>query len=444
MGSREHLDRLVHSTSQSWNAWRLAHLGLRPDLSKVDLSGRNLDGFNLFRADLSGSKLANASLAKAVLERAVLVNAFLSGSNLQFTDLRGADLSGAQLTSTLLVNAILEDANLEKASLRLARMDGAFLPQASLRDASLAEANLEGAILNRADLSGADLQSANLRGVSAVRAVFESANLYGSDLAGADLTLAVMNRADLRATNLHMTNLTGAVIQRADLQAARAIMTVIDEAVIADCSVYGISTWDLKGTPSVSQGLVVSRPDQPQISVDDLKVAQFIYLLVDNPSIRDILNTVTGKVILILGRFTPLRKKTLDALRDRLRQIGYVPVLFDFRGPEDLNTTEAVALLARMARFVIADISEPSSIPHELATIIPTTKVPVRIIRQDGADTWSMARDLLEYDWVIRPILRYRDVDALLENLEQMVLKPVEAKRKEIAKKRIEIDEEWL
>ena len=48
-------------------------------------------------------------------------------------------------------------------------------------------------------------------------------------------------------------------------------------------------------------------------------MAQFIYLLLDNSKIREVIDTVAKKAVLILGRFTPERKAILDALRNVLR-----------------------------------------------------------------------------------------------------------------------------
>ena len=58
-------------------------------------------------------------------------------------------------------------------------------------------------------------------------------------------------------------------------------------------------------------------------------------------------------------------------MRDNLRERGYLPILFDFEGPLNRNTDETVTLLARMARFVIADISDAKSVLQELRTIVP-------------------------------------------------------------------------
>jgi hypothetical protein len=75
---------------------------------------------------------------------------------------------------------------------------------------------------------------------------------------------------------------------------------------------------------------------------------------------------VAPKTVLILGRFTDERKAVLDGLREELRKRDYLPILFDFAVPATRDITETVSLLARMARFMIADLTDPSSIPKEL------------------------------------------------------------------------------
>ncbi len=54
--------------------------------------------------------------------------------------------------------------------------------------------------------------------------------------------------------------------------------------------------------------------------VDNLKIAQFIYQLLNNAEIREVINTIISKAV-------------LDAIRDELRKQGYLSILFDFQKP---------------------------------------------------------------------------------------------------------------
>ena len=50
-------------------------------------------------------------------------------------------------------------------------------------------------------------------------------------------------------------------------------------------------------------------PEESEVTVDDLEVAQFVYLLLHNEKVRRVIDTITSKVVLILGRFSiPERK----------------------------------------------------------------------------------------------------------------------------------------
>jgi len=106
-------------------------------------------------------------------------------------------------------------------------------------------------------------------------------------------------------------------------------------------------------------------------------MAQFIYLLQNNPRIREVIDTITSKVVLLLGRFTPKRKVVLDTIRERLRTKNYSPVVFDFKKPITQNFTETVMTLVGMAKFVIADLTDSKRIPHELMSFVE--KDPIRI-----------------------------------------------------------------
>jgi hypothetical protein len=87
--------------------------------------------------------------------------------------------------------------------------------------------------------------------------------------------------------------------------------TDLTDADLTGCSIYGVSAWRLKLAGTKQQDLVITREDEPEITVDDIEVAQFFYLMLNNQKIRNVIDTITSKVVLILGRFTQERKPVL-------------------------------------------------------------------------------------------------------------------------------------
>ena len=173
------------------------------------------------------------------------------------------------------------------------------------------------------------------------------------------------------------------------------------------CSVYGVSVWNVNLEKTIQSNLIITQPNEPPITVDNLEVAQFIYLLLNNKKIHTVIDTITSKVVLILGRFTPERKAILDALREELRRHNYTPVLFDFERPVNRDFTETARTLAHLSRFILADITEPSSIPQELQTIVPDLEVPVQPLLEEGRREYSMFPDFGKYPWVA-PVYFYK------------------------------------
>lgn len=313
--------------------------------------------------------------------------------------------------------------------LRGARFPGLCLGYVDMRGARLDDASFttdQGwAAMKGAQFMGASLARAQMPNMRLIGADFRSANLTGANLVGADLSDvnfggAILRDACLEGASLERANLVGADVEGATLDGAR---------------VYGVSAWDLKGRPSSSRDLIVTRAGAIPITVDDIRVAQLIHMFLNNPEIRDVLDTVTQKVVLILGRFTPERKAVLDVLRNELRSYDFVPILFDFDKPSDRDTTETVTLLARMARFVIADLTDPASIAQELEAIVPHVELPIVLIIAEGQRPYSMSKDLQKYNWVIRPY-RYESIDDLISNVRTKIIEVAEAKRTEILRRR--------
>jgi hypothetical protein len=366
----------------AWNAWRKENPDIRPDLS-----GTNLSGVDLSRADLSG------------------------------VDLRGVKLS----------SATLDEVNLSDANLAGAFLDSVKLRNASLRKTNLNAAFLIGAILVGADLAGADLAMANLLG----------ADLRGANLSGASLEYVNLVMADLR------------------------------DADMTGCRVFGTSVWELKLSKDTKQQNLVITAGVPKeklgfpelvaavldrhgredvITVDDIEVAQFVYLYLHNEKIRhsfgnvkipDFIDTMGKKGVLLLGRFTEGRMQILDRLAEKLRSLDYLPMIFNFAKPETKDFTETVRLMANLSHFVIVDITNPRSAPLELQATVPDYMVPFVAILEKGEDPFAMFVDLQnKYDWVLEPVIVYSSVDRLLEVFEDKIVKPAEAKFKQLLARR--------
>jgi len=263
------------------------------------------------------------------------------------------------LDRTKFTFANLSGAVLSFAHLSQAHFFGADLARSDFRETHLVQAILSHSDLSCANLSGANLSEALLSGANLVQANFSGANLSGANLSEADLS--------------------GANLSRADLSRAALVETNLADATLTGCRIYGVAAWNMNLVGAKQKDLIITAKGEPAaVTVDNIEVAQFVYLLLHNEKIRDVIDTVTSKVVLILGRFAPDRKAVLDALREELRNRHYVPILFDFDVPAGRDITETVTLLARMALFIIADLTEPSSIPKELEAIVPHLAVPVQ------------------------------------------------------------------
>ena len=405
--NEEHLKILKQGVEQ-WNKWRLEN-HIRPDLNDADLSSVNLSNADLRRANLSEANLSDADLSRADLSRAKIFVADLSRAKMLFTNLISADLYGAKMVGANLSGAILGRANLYGANLSDANLSGAILSDAELSRANLSGANLISAKLFDADLSGANLSEAKLRGAS----------LAGADLGSANLTSADLTDADLSRTGLVETDFTN--------------------ATITGCRTYGASAWNVTLVGTVQHNLVITKEGEPVVTVDNIEVAQFIYLLLHNEKVRDAIDTIGKKGVLLLGRFTGGRIAVLERLREELRKRDFMPMVFNFDKPETKDFTETVRLLAGLSRFVIADITNPRSAPLELQATVPEYMIPFVPILERGGEPFAMFRDLWikHREWVLDPI-RYPSVDRLIEVLDAEIVKPAQVRFAELLARKAE------
>jgi uncharacterized protein YjbI with pentapeptide repeats len=287
----------------------------------------------------------------------------------------------------------------------------------------LTSADLSGWDLRRYDLTDTilnycDLSRANLSLCFAIYSELISTNLQGANLDG----------VVLQSSRLIDTNLRDATLRGADLRAATMVGADLTNCDLTGSAVYGLSVWGVQTANSKQSSLVITRADESTITVDNLEVAQFIYLLLNNSAIRDVIDTITSKVVLILGRFTEARRPVLDALRTSLRAHNYSPILFDFDGPTNRDITETVSTLAHLARFVIADITDAKSVPQELAVIVPSLpSVPIQPVLHAADSEYGMFEHFKKYPWVL-PVFRYSDANSLVQSMQHSIIDPAERK----------------
>ncbi|MBD2358882.1 pentapeptide repeat-containing protein [Tolypothrix sp. FACHB-123] len=330
------------------------------------------------------------------------------------------------------LNINLSRVNLSSLNLNFKNLSGIDFSETNFRKAQLTLANL-----SNTNLRGADFYESKLDGSNLTGAYICGANLGNTDLAETNFTKADLCGASLNAAHIYRANFYEANLAQVDLMGARVVETNIEKANIDDCKIYGISVWNLKGNPRSQSNLIITRPDEPTVTVDNLKLAQFIYLLINNKEIRDVIDTVAKKAVLILGRFTPERLEILQAIRNKLRELGYVPIIFDFTKPDSHDFIETVSTLAHISKFVIADFTEPKIVLEEVPHIARTVSVPIQPLCMKGIENIAVTPGNLRVNH--RSILDdfyYEDIEHLMQNFEQKVLYPAESMAQDLLERK--------
>ncbi|VFQ47443.1 pentapeptide repeat-containing protein [Desulfoluna butyratoxydans] len=279
------------------------------------------------------------------------------------------------------------------------------------------------------EYNGYNLSNCNLNRVSLRNCVFCDCNFsksdfhysdlvdsycYNCDFSFAQLQVSKIGSAKFQNCNFEGANLSYCSAEETDFSGSKLFATTLNNmslvktnfsnTTIEQVRVYGISAWDLN-LEGCNQSNIYIEKDHSAITVPTIELAQFIALLVNSSKIRDIIDTITSKVVLILGRFSSDRKKILDQIKNEIQTYGYLPVIFDFDGPENRDVTETIITLASMAKFVIADISSPKSIPQELSHIIPHfPSLPIQPIIEMSQREYGMFEHFERYPWVLDKI----------------------------------------
>lgn len=342
-----------------WNKWRSENNIQSPILDSVDLSGRSFKLYNFAGGVFNSSILSNTIFIHCDFMLSEMEGIEMMNSNCGFSNFTKANMQGSNLTGTHFTLSQMVDTNLSGANFLNGNLSNTFMIKANLENS-----------------------------------VFENATLMMPNLANSNLQGAVFNNCALSGANFSNSNL--------------------NNCTITNCIVFGVSVWNISTEGLIQENLTITNhKDQSIITVDDIEIAQFIYLISNNKKVSNAIDTITSKVVLILGRFSTERLRILRVIKDKIKEKGYVPILFDFDGPQNRDLTETIGLIGRLSKFVVADLTDAKSIPQELSELVPNNPSIIfqPVLLKDERE-YSMFEHWQKYPWV-REIFEYENDEDL-------------------------------
>jgi hypothetical protein len=86
---------------------------------------------------------------------------------------------------------------------------------------------------------------------------------------------------------------------------------------------------------------------------------------------------------------------------------------------------------AHLAHFIIADLTDTSSIPQELQAIVPDLEVPIQRMPLEAKRAYAMFVDFKKYGWVL-PVYLYKNQAGLIASLNDEVIEPADKKARKL------------
>ncbi|WP_421794661.1 pentapeptide repeat-containing protein [Haliscomenobacter sp.] len=260
----------------------------------------------------------------------------------------------------------------------------------------------------------------NFKNANLSNSIFSHIYFLQTEFLHSNLEGVYFNDCTLKACNLSNSNL-----RNSNLKGCKFVGSDLSYSDLSESYVFGSTVWMSNLENAIQNNLVITPPNQSKITLDNIEVAQFIYNLMGNQKLKEHIDTINQKVVLILGRFQEEQKMVLDSIRVKLREKNFIPIVFDF---ENSNRTvdETVGLLARMSRFIIADLTNAKSILQELRGIVPELpSVPIRPIIHHLDFEHGMIDFFKKFPWFLQ-IQKYQSKNQLIENIDDLILSPIE------------------
>ena len=237
------------------------------------------------------------------------------------------------------------------------------------------------------NLSGTSIIRAFAEGLNLRNAVFEGSHFEEGDFSRADFCGATFRGTKFNKTILTGANLDGATFVNCNLNRVNLVGASFCVKEITETVVYGIAAWDLVTSDEMKQSKLVIEKTYDLYSdliqqgkipmmVDDIELAQFVHYLDDHKKMRNTLNILNDKGVLLLGRFKDGGLERLYSVREWLESKGYIAMIFDFARPDSLSKIETAVTMAGLSKFIFVDLSG-GSVPDELRAIVHELKKPV-------------------------------------------------------------------
>jgi len=277
---------------------------------------------------------------------------------------------------------------------------------------------LEGVTIYHANAEALTLSNATFKDVIFEEGDFSRANFSNCHFINTRFNKTILTDADFQDAIFENCNLN-----RVNLTNANFCVKAIEETVV-----YGISAWDLHTCPdSIQSKLVIEKTygfysdiiaeGRIPMMVDDIELAQFIYYLTNHKKLRETINVMNSRSVLLLGRFKNGGLERLYEIREWLLARNYLPMIFDFERPASMDLVEVIVTMGGLCKFVIADLSGPF-VNTELSEISSLYLKPIILFHSDQPDRPTTSFEQHKY---LHTIGFDGSVEQLLNRIEQQV-----------------------
>lgn len=462
MNIREYFER----GPEAWKIWKAAQKGIvsligvdfkGPCLAKFDLSGCLFDDCKFRDVKFDGCDFRNAKFIRTC----VIKECHFSGCKMTAIDANGVRFDevvfheviaiGANISSADINNCIFKESNFDKILARYTHVNNTSMRSSSFNNGDFYRCEIRKSNISQSTFSGSDMTGSTWSVVDGRQSVFIKCNFasaemhrfhgFQSNFKSSHWTNSILKTSDFRRANFEDCKMDGSTVRGCsfgsatmpfmkwinfsvadcDLRRAEISDSTFENGKIKDCRIYGLAAWGVKFSQVEQSDLDISSKRDISIKCISVEYGIVISHFLHNESIKKYFETLSDKVVLILGRFTPSRKVFLEIIRYELKNAGYVPVLFDFDKPDTKDLTETVLALALSSRAICADLSDPRCIPHELAVIAPNVTAIIHTLIETGHEPYAMFEDLLGRYRVIRRPLIYGDAEQLRGHCTAMI-----------------------